>query len=66
MPLDAAPAALWAIRLLERHPHTTQAFVPMGGAATHNGYGAEDALQHPGSAYLVIVALRMAPTTVQI
>jgi allantoicase len=55
-PIDAKQGEAWPVRLLERHPYTNQAFVPMGGAACRAGYGAEDALEDPGSAYLVIVA----------
>ncbi|KAF7979860.1 hypothetical protein HWV62_40621 [Athelia sp. TMB] len=47
----ALPAAKeWKVSVLERHAHTNQAFVPMGGA------GGEDALADPGHAYLVVVA----------
>lgn len=41
----------WAIRLLERHPYTNQAFLPMGGAR-----GVPDQLEDPGRAYLVVAA----------
>ncbi len=40
----------WNVRLMERHPCTNQAFIPMGGSS------AGDALVAPGSRYLVIVA----------
>ncbi|EIN11886.1 Allantoicase [Punctularia strigosozonata HHB-11173 SS5] len=55
-PIDAQQGGEWPVRVLERHPYTNQAFVPMGSAASSSGYGAEDALKVPGSAYLVIVA----------
>lgn len=50
-PIDVEDNGQWEVKLLERHPETKQAFVPMGEAA-----GA-DALQAPGKRYLVIVAL---------
>ncbi|GJE92195.1 allantoicase and ureidoglycolate lyase domain-containing protein [Phanerochaete sordida] len=49
-PVALAPGGLWEVKLLERHPTTKQAFVPMGEAA-----GA-DALPSLGKRYLVIVA----------
>ncbi|KAI0790792.1 galactose-binding domain-like protein [Abortiporus biennis] len=39
----------WAVKLLERHPFTNQAFIPMGA-------GVADGLKDPGDRYLVIVA----------
>ncbi|KAL4250008.1 allantoicase family protein [Abortiporus biennis] len=39
----------WAVKLLERHPFTNQAFIPMGA-------GVADGLEDPGNRYLVVVA----------
>ena len=44
----------WDVKVLERHPFTTQAFIPMGGAGTLGKDG--NGLEIPGDAYLVVVA----------
>ncbi|KAH7929828.1 Allantoicase [Leucogyrophana mollusca] len=40
------------LKVLERHPFTNQAFIPMGGG----GFEGDEALRDPGNAYLVVVA----------
>lgn len=39
--------------VVERHPYTNQAFVPMGGGGTEG----DEAIRDPGKRYLVVVAL---------
>lgn len=41
------------LSVLERHPYTNQAFVPMGGG----GFEGDEAIREPGTRYLVVVAL---------
>lgn len=41
------------LSVLERHPYTNQAFVPMGGG----GIEGDEAIREPGNRYLVVVAL---------
>ena len=43
----------WEVKLLERHPYTTQVFVPMGAGSAQDPEG----IQQPGNRYLVVVAL---------
>ncbi|KAG2079215.1 Allantoicase [Suillus decipiens] len=40
------------LKVVERHPYTNQAFIPMGGG----GIQGDEALKEPGNAYLVVVA----------
>ncbi|KII92835.1 hypothetical protein PLICRDRAFT_51175 [Plicaturopsis crispa FD-325 SS-3] len=42
------------IKILERHPYTNQAFIPMGSAI--QGSVGSDGLDDPGDSYLVVVA----------
>jgi allantoicase len=54
--IAAKAGSNFTIKLLERHPYTNQAFIPMSGAAP-SGWGSENALKTYGNAYLVVVAL---------
>jgi allantoicase len=52
-PIDARLGGKWDVKLLERHLHTNQAFIPMaGGNIADSGEG----LKEYARAYLVIVA----------
>jgi len=52
-PIDAKPGGHWDIKVLERHLHTNQGFIPMGtGSASEGDYG----LEETAKGYLVVVA----------
>lgn len=48
-PLEDVTDGVTVLKTLERHPFTSQAFIPMGG-------GGGDGLSEPGDKYLVVVA----------
>jgi len=52
-PIDAKPGEHWDIKVLERHLHTNQAFIPMGPGSANEG---DQGLKEPARAYLVVVA----------
>ena len=52
-PIDAKPGGHWDIKILERHLHTNQAFIPMGpGSANERDHE----LMETARGYLVVVA----------
>lgn len=53
-PAGAKLGGVWEVKLLERHPYTNQAFIPMGS------YGTRDDESPTGKAYLIIVTLNGA------
>jgi len=52
-PIDAKPGGYWDVKVLERHLHTNQAFIPMGPGLTSEG---DEGLKETAKGYLVIVA----------
>ena len=52
-PIDAKPGGHWDIKVLERHIHTNQAFIPMGPGFTKEG---DESLKETARGYLVVVA----------
>ena len=52
-PIDAKPGGRWDIKVLERHLHTNQAFIPMGPGSANEG---DEGLKETTKAYLVVVA----------
>lgn len=52
-PIDAKPGGHWDIKVLERHLHTNQAFIPMGPGFPSEG---DQGLKETAKGYLVVVA----------
>ena len=52
-PIDAKPGGHWDIKVLERHLHTNQAFIPMGPGSPREG---DQGLKETAKRYLVVVA----------
>ena len=52
-PIDAKPGGRWDIKVLERHLHTNQGFIPMGPGFTKEG---DEGLKETARGYLVVVA----------
>ena len=52
-PIDAKPGGHWDIKVLERHLHTNQAFIPMGPGFASEG---DEGLKETARDYLVVVA----------
>lgn len=52
-PIDAKPGGHWDIKVLERHLHTNQAFIPMGPGSPSEG---DHGLKETAKGYLVVVA----------
>ena len=51
-PIDAKPGGHWDVKVLERHLHTNQGFIPMGVGSANEGEGLGEAAK----SYLVVVA----------
>lgn len=52
-PIDTKLGGHWDIKVLERHLHTNQAFIPMGPGSVNEG---DEGLKETAKAYLVVVA----------
>lgn len=52
-PIDAKSGGHWDIKVLERHLHTNQAFIPMGAGSPNEG---DQGLKETAKGYLVVVA----------